>query len=106
MWTADEVPARLVYVGKARIHVSIEESLLEALRARATKMRCHQSDVITQALSRELSLELFDQTVEGRLEVVEAQPSSLGAENGHPAAERKSQPSAIGQVEEPTPAAR
>ncbi len=54
-------------MGKGRIHVSIDEALLEALRVRAAKMRCHQSDVITLALQRELSLELFDQTWEDRV---------------------------------------
>ena len=71
-----------MYVGKARIHVSIEESLLEALRDRATKMGCHQSDVIAQALERELTPELFDQTVRGRLDVVASSPHHLPAETG------------------------
>jgi hypothetical protein len=74
MWTAGEGPATLEYVGKGRIHVSIDEALLEALRVRAAKLRCHQSDVITLALQRELSLELFDQTWEDRVGTIEAEP--------------------------------
>ncbi len=74
MWTADEGPATLEYVGKGRIHVSIDEALLEALRVRASKLRCHQSDVITLALQRELSLELFDQTWEDRVGTIEDDP--------------------------------
>ena len=72
-----------MYVGKARIHVSIDENLLEALRDRASKMGCHQSDVIAQALERELTPELFDQTVRGRLDVLDASPHHMPAESGH-----------------------
>jgi hypothetical protein len=79
MWTADEGPATLEYVGKGRIHVSIDEVLLEALRVRAAKLRCHQSDVITLALQRELSLELFDQTWEDRVGTLEAEPVAPAA---------------------------
>jgi hypothetical protein len=75
MWNADDAPATLVYVGKGRIHVSIDETLLDALRVRASKLHCHQSDVITIALQRELSLELFDQTWEGRLGSLEHEPA-------------------------------
>src|SRR5581483_2772565 len=74
VWTAGQGPATLEYVGKGRIHVSIDDALLEALRVRAAKMRCHQSDVITLALQRELSLELFDQTWEDRVGAIEDAP--------------------------------
>lgn len=74
MWTAVEGPATLEYMGKGRIHVSIDDALLEALRVRASKLRCHQSDVITLALQRELSLELFDQTWEDRVGTLESEP--------------------------------
>ena len=80
VWTAGQGPATLEYVGKGRIHVSIDEALLEALRVRAAKMRCHQSDVITLALQRELSLELFDQTWEDRVGAIEDAPHGRPAE--------------------------
>ena len=67
-------------MGKGRIHVSIDEALLEALRVRAAKMRCHQSDVITLALQRELSPELFDQPWEDRGGAIEAAPHERPAE--------------------------
>jgi hypothetical protein len=92
-----------VYVGKARIHVSIDEILLEALRDRATKMGCHQSDVIAQALERELTPELFDQTVRGRLDVVDSQPHSAPPETGRAERRPSEQPSPA-RVTQPQPA--
>jgi len=80
VWTAGQDPATLEYVGKGRIHVSIDEALLEALRVRAAKMRCHQSDVITLALQRELSLELFDQSWDDRVGAIEDAPHERPAE--------------------------
>jgi hypothetical protein len=71
-------------VGKGRIHVSIDETLLEALRVRASKLHCHQSDVITMALQRELSLELFDQTLDGRLDL-EDEPVVADVQRARPA---------------------
>jgi hypothetical protein len=92
-----------VYVGKARIHVSIDENLLEALRDRATKMGCHQSDVIAQALARELTPELFDQTVRGRLDVVDASPHSVPAETGR-SERRSSEAQSTARITQPQPA--
>jgi hypothetical protein len=90
-------------VGKSRIHVSIEETLLEALRDRATKMGCHQSDVIAQALERELAPELFDQTTRGRLDVVHVSPYHVPAESGQ-AERRPSEAPGTPRVTRPQPA--
>jgi hypothetical protein len=92
-----------VYVGKARIHVSIDESLLEALRDRATKMGCHQSDVIAQALEREPTPELFDQTVRGRFDVADATPHPVQAESGR-SERRSSDAQGTARVARPQPA--
>jgi hypothetical protein len=71
-----------VYVGKARIHISIDVTLLTALRDRATRMGCHQSDVIAHALERELAADLFDKTVRGRLDVVDDPPYYVPSDSG------------------------
>jgi hypothetical protein len=48
----------------------LDETLLAALRERADREQCNQSDVVAAALHRELSPELFDRAWAGRLTTV------------------------------------
>jgi hypothetical protein len=84
-------------VGKGRIHVSLDETLLLALRERADREHCNQSDVIAAALHRELSPELFDRKWKHRLST-DDEANSDGDGDGHstPAGAHRHEPAAAG----------
>jgi metal-responsive CopG/Arc/MetJ family transcriptional regulator len=81
-------------VGKGRIHVSLDETLLLALRERADREHCNQSEVIAAALHRELSPELFDRKWQHRLatEIHAAPPAT------RPDAVHRDEPAAAGHL--------
>jgi hypothetical protein len=79
LWNRPQTRATIENVGKGRIHVSLDETLLSALRERADREQCNQSDVVAAALHRELSPELFDRAWAGHLTTV----VDDGAGNGH-----------------------
>jgi metal-responsive CopG/Arc/MetJ family transcriptional regulator len=67
LWNRPQARATIRDVGKGRIHVSLDETLLLALRERADREHCNQSEVVAAALHRELSPELFDHRWQHRL---------------------------------------
>ena len=81
-------------MGKGRIHVSLDETLLLALRERADREHCNQSDVIAAAPHRELSPELFDRKWKHRLSTEDETDSD--EDDSAPAGMHHSEPATAG----------
>jgi hypothetical protein len=74
----------------------LDETLLMALRERADREHCNQSDVIAAALHRELSPELFDRKWKHRLSTEDDTDSDEG--DAAPAGAHRHEPATAGHL--------
>ena len=75
-------------MGKSRTTVTLDDEVLRALRVRAARMGKRDSEVIEEALRRELGLDLLDRIWE-RSDLPEDEATRLAVEAQHAARRRR-----------------